>query len=369
MGRKKRSEVFDPTVVGVYHCIQRAVRRAWLMGKDPVSGMSLEHRRPWIQEQLKLLAGIFAFDFLSFAILSNHLHVVVRNRPDILKEWSDREVAERWWQLCPGRRDADGRPSPPTEQELKPLLKKRRNGQLRARLGCISWLMRYLAEPIARRANAEDQCTGHFWEGRFKCQSLVDVPALLACCSYVDLNPVRAGMATSPQESPYTSAYNRLWAALLEPDAGSRTVDDWLAPVELDERALAYRGAMPSASGYRASDKGFLPISWETYLKLLQWTSLAIGKPGSVPSAPQSTPPRAPISAPPSTPPCALPEALAGVLASLGLDASAWCDLIKRFGKIFKCAAGRPLALAQEAARRKQRWLQTDHSPLSDLAS
>jgi hypothetical protein len=140
MARQNRRDIFDHTEVGIYHAVQRTVRRAWLCGKDPVSGKSFEHRRKWIESKLKELAASFAVDCLSYAIMVNHFHILFRNRPDIVQTWSDEEVARRWWNLFPARRNADKSPATPSESELKTYVANSRI--YRKRLSDISWFMR-----------------------------------------------------------------------------------------------------------------------------------------------------------------------------------------------------------------------------------
>ena len=99
MARQNRRDLFDPNEVSAFHCVRRTVRRAWLCGQDPVSGKSFEYRRAWIQDRMQELAASFGIDCLSFCVMVNHIHVILRNRPDVVAEWSDEEVAKRWWQL------------------------------------------------------------------------------------------------------------------------------------------------------------------------------------------------------------------------------------------------------------------------------
>ena len=157
-----RKTVVDIGQVGVYHCISRCVRRAFLCGVDSYTGANYEHRRGWIAERLRTLSSIFSMEVFAYAVMSNHLHVVVRIRPDLADGWSAEEVAQRWCRLFP-KRDGSGEPEPPSEKVITAFVADSERVKLcRERLGDISWLMRCLNEPIARRANREDKCTGRF---------------------------------------------------------------------------------------------------------------------------------------------------------------------------------------------------------------
>ncbi|MFN9912925.1 MAG: hypothetical protein ACK53L_10085, partial [Pirellulaceae bacterium] len=136
-------------------------------------------RREWIRARLECLASVFGLDVLTYAILSNHMHVILRTRPDVVAQWSDEEVARRWLSLFPGQR-VDEFLGQPTQNSIDAMVNDRgKIAEVRKRLSNPSWFMRALAEPIARLANQQDECTGRFWEGRFKAQAIRDEAGLL----------------------------------------------------------------------------------------------------------------------------------------------------------------------------------------------
>ncbi len=194
---------------GWVHCVARCVRRAYLAG----DGFS--HRRAWIEDRLRFLREVFACEVAAFAVMSNHVHVVVRMDPQLATGWNDHVVAERWLRLFPGHWEGDFARSAKDvaiDQSRLAVAETDRSwvAERRERLGSLSWFMRCLCEVIARRANAEDDCTGRFWEGRYNSTPLLDKPALLACMAYVDLNPIRALVATSLERSDHTSGQIRM---------------------------------------------------------------------------------------------------------------------------------------------------------------
>jgi len=211
---RPRSTLISLEDTPYYHCCSRVVRRAFLCGDDKYTGKNYDHRRGWVETQILKLTEIFAIDVAAYAVMSNHLHIVLYIDIETVNSWSDREVVEQWHRCFNGtaltQKFAKGKVIDEYQvHQLKHLI-----ATYRSRLCDISWFMRCLNEPIARQANFEDNCTGHFWEGRFKSQALLDEAAVLACMTYVELNPIRAKMASTPEQSDYTSLKLRVTAGL-----------------------------------------------------------------------------------------------------------------------------------------------------------
>jgi hypothetical protein len=306
---RPRSHIAPLHSPGAFHCVQRCVRRAFLCGVDRYSGQSFEHRRDWIEQRIHLVAECFAVAIDAYAVMSNHLHLVLRIDPDETLRWTGDEIVARWVRLFPPREDSDAA----TEAKcLRLLADPARVETLRQRLGNLSWLMRCLVEPIARRANREDGCKGRFWEGRYKCQALCDERAILAAMAYVDLNPIRAGMADRLETSTYTSAAVRISEVTMNP-------------------ALATSSLKPIAGSLRPG----LDIATADYLHILDWTGrqLAPGKRGRI-----------------------APEAPA-ILTSIDHDETRWATRVAAFGSGWHRAAGSAQDLIAIAERMGQQWL------------
>ena len=361
MARTNRRDVVAVGEVQVFHCVNRCVRRAYLCGRDPVSGKDFEFRREWIRQRLEFLAGVMGVEVLGYCVMSNHIHCILRSRPDVVEAWTADEVALKWWQLCPARKNKDGSPAEPTAFELNSI-RNDTSGmkEKRLRLSSVSWFMRFLSERIAKLANKDDECRGRFWEGRFKAQPLLDDAALLACMQYVDLNPIRAGIATSPESSDFTSAQDRIadlraaeegltlneapssgLSATFSPDAGEKGQEEdaqdiriehgkqagWLAPIAEVAKRQAVREKVTSR---RASNRGCLPMGVGDYLMLLDWTGRQI-----------CTEKRG-----------AMPKNLAAMFERLGISAELWVDCVVNFRKWFRSSVGRPKSMAFAAERR-----------------
>ncbi len=328
-----------------YHCISRCVRRAFLCGHDRFTGRRFDHRKGWIVERLAALTDVFAVQICAYAVLSNHFHLVLRIDSTRARAWSDAEVVERYGRLFPA--------TAARWQELPPSVAADRVGRWRARLCDASWFMRCLNESIARRANAEDGCKGRFWEGRFRSQALLDPAGLLTCMSYVDLNPIRANLAASLEESDFTSIQQRLGLPTAAGSAqrpATETTEateageseppaDGRPPPQGDEGKGSHGTNAPrrpelvafSAAGVsHEEEEDALPLTLGDYVELLEATGAAVRGPEKD---------------------TVLPEGSVRTLRRLGIRSEHWLQAVRDYRRRFFSMVGSVHAIDVYCAR------------------
>ena len=301
-----RAQLVDVSLARWYHCVTRCVRKAFLLGEGN------HNRKEWLENRLEELAGIFAVAVGGFAVMNNHLHLLLRLDPEVARAWSDDEVVRRWGRLFPPR-DKSRQPIPVSEHWVQwRLADPKWVANARERLQNLGWFMKCLKEPLSRLANRQDKTRGTFFEGRFKSVAVLDEGALLAIGVYIDLNPVAAKFAETPETSDYTSIKQRVdhveargMVAELEAASGGSVAGSqaaagleeslWLCPIE-DRRELD------------SSRDGMIPgFSLGSYVRLVDYTG-RLFREG-----------KASISA-----------ELAGIFERLGFDAQSWQIQIKK---------------------------------------
>jgi len=301
-----------------YHVYSRCVRRAFLCGVDRETGNSYEHRRAWIEDRIRVLSSLFSIHLCAYAVMSNHYHLVVKLNPAESDAWPDNEVLERWTSLFRGPLLVQRYRAGESLNEVECDTVRSIATVYRQRLGSLSWFMKCLNEPIARQANAEDRCTGHFWEARFQSQALCSDQSLLVAMAYVDLNPIRAHMAPTPEQSEYTSIRMRLRGDD-RPDEPCGPVARMLKRGELHHfetpirPLLGFSDTSKPNNGFRSSTNT-VPMREQDYLLLVDATGrlIAPGKRGSI------------------------DPSLAPVLDRLGLSPSQWTQASANFRQYFR---------------------------------
>ncbi len=278
---RPRSELICIEDTPYYHLTSRCVRRTFLCGFDNESGKDYEHRRGWIENRIRILSSLFGIDICSYAVMSNHIHIVCQLCPEQINVLSDREVVFRWRSLYKGTLFIQKYANDETLLDAEQTLVDRSIAEYRKRLSSISWFMKCLNEPIARQANQEDGCTGHFWEARYKSQALLSEEAVLSCMTYVDLNPIRAKMAETPETSNYTSLKERIKPCFQLDNAVEEQKElKALRYFKLPLKSLAqFEGSVKNSY-----QKGIL-FSIKDYLELVDYTGRAIvpNKRGAIP--------------------------------------------------------------------------------------
>ncbi len=288
-----------------YHCMARCVRRAFLCGEDHLTGKNYTHRKQWVVDRLGELTAVFAIDICAYAVMSNHYHVVLHVNTEQGDAWSMKEVLNRWRILFSApslvkRYLAGARLDKAERQKVQEYEKV-----FRQRLHDISWFMRCLNEHLARKANEEDQCKGRFWEGLFKSQALLDDAAVLSCMAYVDLNPVRAGIESLPENSDFTSIQAR--------------IQQWKIKKKTSVSGMPSSIPLQPMQTKGSSQEHIIPFLLEDYMELLDWTGRAIrdDKRG------------------------AIDEAIPGILERQAINTQAWVSFMQPEGNRFRRVVGK----------------------------
>jgi putative transposase len=307
-----------------YHVVSRCVRRAWLWGVDEYASRDYSHRKAWVLERLRQLASVFAIDVCAYAVMSNHYHLVLHVAQERAAAWSDVEVVERWTRLF-------SRPPLIERWQSKTCISDAERdaathliGLWRSRLVDVSWYMRCLNEYLARRANQEENCKGRFWEGRFKSQALLDEAGLLTAMAYVDLNPVRAGMVGTLEQSPFTSVHQRIRELTPLQRPVSKTI-----PESTEQRVPL----MPFAD--LADGQEHVPFSFPEYVRLLNWTARA-----------RTMRDRREVC-----------DHVPVIAQRLKIDSAAWHVTMTEVSNVFGRALGRLARMRLHAKRLGQRWI------------
>jgi REP element-mobilizing transposase RayT len=255
-----------------YHITSRCVRRAYLCGVDHYSGQNYEHRRQWVVDRIRLLSSLFAIDVCAYTVMSNHYHLVLKLCPEQLNDLTDDQIMDRWCALFKGPllvqryRCGEGL-SAPEADTVGDFVKV-----WRTKLSSISWFMRCLNQPIARQANLEDKCTGKFWESRFTSQALKTNEALLSCMAYVDLNPIRAGIATCPETSDHTSIQERIQPAF----SVEQAIKSQHKSGDLLDFKTPLKPLLHFENGQVKHAQTGILFAFQDYLELVDWTGRII---------------------------------------------------------------------------------------------
>ena len=310
-----RVEIVDRETPGFYHCTNRCVRRAFLCGKDDLTGQSFDHRKSWLEDRMLKLCDIFSIEIYAYAVMSNHYHIVLYLDPKAPEKWTDEQVADRWLQVYPSRLDRPENASQRNKKKSTIMNNPDLLKTYRLRLGDLSWFMRRLNEPLAKLSNQEDDCSGRFWEGRYTSQALLDEAAVLSCMAYVDLNPIRSNITKKLEDAHHTSIKKRL-------EKISR---------KNPEESLA----QPINAVTGETNNRRLSITLKEYTELTEWAGRSIVHPDKA----------------------SIPKDLATVLDRLNLQKHHWLKHIKNYDQHFCRVVGPIELIRQKAASLNKRSL------------
>ena len=262
-----RATLVDPLVPLFYHLVSRCVRRSWLCGVDPLTGRDHSHRKDWLIHRIKQLAKGYSVEVFAYTVMSNHFHLVVYYDPLAHLQWSDEEVVQRWLVAHPMMRNGVPDACANARRHAALLAQPGTIKRLREHLGDLSFFMKHLKQPIAWRANREDDCRGHFFESRFYSGALLTDEAAIAAMAYVDLNPIRERVTDPIEQCANTSIHERIRAL----ENSSERLKAAVAPLVPELQTGSPDEKTVKQTRHRTiPPKVRLPVTNEDYVRLLK---------------------------------------------------------------------------------------------------
>ena len=242
MPRKPRSAVVSRTKAGTYHICTRVTRGMLLLARehcpwapapqrdftggcaggadsgpadpndpDDLGGAPLTMKSLFLA-RLDALRTAFPMALLSYAIMDNHLHLVIHFDPAEVKRWSDRDVVERWVRLCPGDLKRRVDPEAAILRRIDALCgQKRAVKKIRGDLRNLSVFTKLLKQAMAEHYNRQTRETGSLFQGRCAISRAGSDLEAVAMLAYVECNPYAAGLCEKPERGLHTSLEARLW--------------------------------------------------------------------------------------------------------------------------------------------------------------
>lgn len=286
MPRQNRSSQICLHECRSYHVISRCTRQLHILGGDDAQR---NDRKAMLLRQLERVATFTAVGVAGFAVMDNHVHLLLKVDSESAREWSPREVARRWLGLHPPR-DGYRRRVDVEDEHIEALLADPTLGlvaSLREKLMSISQFMKEFKQEVTQAINVLEDTIGSVWAGRFKAGRVTDEAQLLTTLVYIDLNPFAAGLCDTPEAGHHTSLAARLRGKVdsegneidaapesRKPPAASSTStpaehSGWWMNVGGGEPGAAHRGRaiMPDTT-----------LTFGAYLKLLDRTARLLRK-------------------------------------------------------------------------------------------
>ena len=282
MARLNRRNLVDLSECSCYHVISRCTRQLHLLGSCP---SSRAERKGLLLNQLERVATFTAVGVAGWAVMDNHLHLLVKVDTETARGWSDREVARRWLGLHPAR-DGYFRPVAVSDEQVDAFVSDvDQVAEMRERLMSISYFMKEIKQELTQRINKLEDTVGSLWAGRFKSKRVTDEAQLLTTLAYIDLNPFAAGKCRTPEAGEYTSLAARLRGVEAarenkgqDPGSARKSLEKGARLTERRGWWMTVGGGQPGRAGRRRALMPDTDLTFGRYLRLLDAVSRLLRK-------------------------------------------------------------------------------------------